>query len=68
MQKELTDFLNLPRRGTVLGVQNNTLYLKNFLAEHIHTFLYISLCAWVWVRQCVLFVYVSEFVCGGETW
>ena len=28
MQKELTDFLNFPRRGTILGVQNVTLYCK----------------------------------------
>ena len=96
---------------------------KNSSAEHIHTFLYISLCAWVWVRErecvsvnawawvrgrececesanagvrvrececvnasawvrvrecgcvsagawvrgCVLFVYVSEFICDCET-
>ena len=28
MQKEPTDFLNLPRRGKILGVQNVTLYCK----------------------------------------
>ena len=28
MQKEPTDYLNLPRRGTILGVQNVTLYCK----------------------------------------
>ena len=28
MQKEPTDFLNLPRRGTILGVQNVTLCCK----------------------------------------
>ena len=28
MQKEPTDFLKLPRRGTILGVQNVTLYCK----------------------------------------
>ena len=28
MQKETTDFLNLPRRGTILGVQNVALYCK----------------------------------------
>ena len=28
MQKEPTDFLNLPGRGTILGVQNVTLYCK----------------------------------------
>ena len=28
MQNEPTDFLNLPKRGTVLGVQNVTMYCK----------------------------------------
>ena len=53
---------------------------KNFSAEYIHAFLYISLCAWVWVHLCtcvccfsmwvILFVMVSHVnkarICSAE--
>ena len=40
MQKEPIDFLNLPRRGTISGVQNVTLYCKTDTAIQLFQWLY----------------------------
>ena len=39
---------------------------KNSSAEHIHAFLYISLCEWVWVRHCVIVCVCVCVVCLCE--
>ena len=59
MRKEPTDFLKLPRRGTILGVQNVNLYCK------IDT---VQLFQWLYKWSLAQGLYKSLTVCFYIQW